>query len=62
MSQSGPRILDPVFKGGGAASPKGKQIGQFWYQSGALFEWSGSEFCELCGWILLVELSVQIST
>jgi len=26
MSQSGSRILDPVFKGGGAASPKGKRI------------------------------------
>ncbi len=24
MSQSGSRILDPVFKGGGAASPKRK--------------------------------------
>ena len=26
MSQSGSRILDPVFRGGGPASPKGKQI------------------------------------
>ncbi len=24
MSQSGSRVLDPVFRGGGAASPKGK--------------------------------------
>ena len=24
MSRSGSRILDPVFRGGGAASPKGK--------------------------------------
>ncbi len=27
MSRSRSRILDPVFKGGGAASPKGKWIG-----------------------------------
>jgi len=27
LSRSRSRILDPLFKGGGAASPKGKQIG-----------------------------------
>jgi len=43
MSQSGSRILDLVFRGGGAASPKGKWISLFWCQSGAGFEWSGSE-------------------
>ena len=54
MSLSGSRILDPVFRGSGAASPKGKQ-------SDAIFEWSGFEFCELSCWILLVEQSAQIS-
>jgi hypothetical protein len=44
MSQSRSRILEPVFRGVGVASPKGKQIGKFWCQSGAIFEWSGSEF------------------
>ncbi len=61
MSQSGPRILDPVFKGGGVASPKGKWISKFWCQSGVIFEWSGSEVYELSCWILLVEQSAQIS-
>ncbi len=61
MSRSRSRILDPVFKGGGAASPKGKQISYFWRQSGAIFEWSGSKFCELSCWILLVEQSAQKS-
>jgi hypothetical protein len=54
-------MLDPVFKGGGAASPTGNQIGLFWHQSGAIFEWSGSKFCELSYWILLLEQSAQIS-
>jgi len=61
MSRSGSRILDPVFKRGGAASQKGKRIDYFWHQSGAIFEWSGSEFYELSCWILLVEKSAQIS-
>ncbi len=33
----------------------------FWHQSGAIFEWIGSELCELYSWILLVEQSAQIS-
>ncbi len=61
MSWSRSRILDQVFKRGGAASPKGKQIGWFWRQSGTMFEWSGSKFSELSCWILLVEQSAQIS-
>ncbi len=32
MSQSRSRILNPVFRGGGAAFPKGKQIDQFWHK------------------------------
>jgi hypothetical protein len=44
MSRSGSRILDPVFREVGAASPKGKRIGQFSCQSGTIFEWNGFEF------------------
>ncbi len=54
MSRYRSRILDPVLKGGGAVSPKGKRIG-------TIFEWSGSEFCELSCCILHVEQSAQIS-
>ncbi len=61
MSQSRSRILDPVLRGGGAASLKGKRISSFWHQCGAIFEWSGFEFCKLICWILLVEQSAQIS-
>ncbi len=61
MSRSILRILDSVFEGGGTASPKGKRIGSFWCQSGAIFEWSGSKFYELNCCILFVEPSAQIS-
>ncbi len=61
MRQSRSRILDPIFKGGGAASTKGKQIGKFWHQRHSIFEWRGSEFYELSCRILLVEQSAQIS-
>ncbi len=61
MSRSASRILDPLFKGDGAASPKGKRISYFWCLRGAIFEWSGSEFYKLSCWILLVEPSAQIS-
>jgi hypothetical protein len=53
MSQSKSGLLDLVFRGGGGAFPKGKQISYFWRQSGVFFESGGSEFYELSYWICL---------
>jgi hypothetical protein len=53
MSGSGSGLLDPGFRGGGAASPKGKQIRYVWHQSDAFFKNGRSEFYELSYWIHL---------
>ncbi len=53
MSRSKSGLLDLVFRGGGSAFPKGKQISYFWRQSGVFFEWGRSEFYELSYWICL---------
>jgi hypothetical protein len=62
MSRSRSRILDPVFKGGGATSKKRKAdrlvLVPKWH---AILEWSGSELCELSWWIRLVDQSAQLS-
>ncbi len=59
MSQSGSRILDPVLKGVEPLLQKESGLASLGAKSGAIFEWSGSDFYELSCWILLVEQSAQ---
>ncbi len=53
MSGSGSGLLDLVLEGLELLLQKESGSGKFWRQSGAFFEWGGSEFYELSYWIRL---------